>query len=107
MEELTFIRYKAIDTDDKIALESKQDMKERLGRSPDLADALMFRFVYELLENPSCETEIVGKAPVDNPYKKMVEEHDELMMAFEQREREEESLTPCALSRLPFTSTML
>ena len=106
IEELTFIRYKSIDTDDKIALESKQDMKERLGRSPDFADSLMFRFVYELLQNPSCDTVIAGRSPDDNPYKKMVDEHDELMMAFEQREREEKSLSPCALSNLPFTNTL-
>lgn len=105
-EELTFIRYKSIDTDDKIALESKQDMKERLGRSPDLADALMFRFVYELLQNPSLDSEIKGKSPEDNPYKRMVEEHDELVAAFEQKEAELASTVPTALSSLPFTSTI-
>ena len=42
-EELLFIKQKDVDWDRKIALESKQALKNNLGRSPDYADALSFR----------------------------------------------------------------
>jgi hypothetical protein len=35
-------------TDQKIKLESKEDMKRRLWRSPDIADSLMMRMYYEV-----------------------------------------------------------
>jgi hypothetical protein len=52
IEELGFIRFKEIDNDQKLQLESKVDMKDRLGRSPDLADAMMFRFLFEIIHMP-------------------------------------------------------
>jgi len=45
-EELLFIKQKDLDTDGKIQLESKKDMKAALGRSPDYADAMSFRMYY-------------------------------------------------------------
>jgi hypothetical protein len=41
-----FIKQKDLDTDGKIQLESKKDMKAALGRSPDYADAMSFRMYY-------------------------------------------------------------
>lgn len=35
-------------TDQRVMLESKDDMKARIGRSPDIADAIMMRMVFEL-----------------------------------------------------------
>lgn len=107
-EELGFVRYKQVDTDDKIALEAKQDLKERLGRSPDIADALMFRFYFELLTNPSLDNAIQQDSVSSNPYEDIMREHYE-------RKSLEAFMEDCeignrgktgALSSLPFTKTL-
>ena len=43
IEEALFIRQVDMDNDNKIKLESKKDLKEKLGRSPDYMDAISFR----------------------------------------------------------------
>lgn len=48
IEELEQIRKLPLADDGKIALEKKQDLKDRLGRSPDFADMLMMRMLFEL-----------------------------------------------------------
>jgi hypothetical protein len=48
IEELGQVKQKDIDKDGKIALIGKETMKENLGRSPDIADALMMRMFFEL-----------------------------------------------------------
>lgn len=47
-QELSNIQLKNEFTDQKIQLESKEDMKKRLWRSPDIADSLMMRMYYEV-----------------------------------------------------------
>ena len=47
-QELDNILVKNIWTDQKIQLESKDEMKLRIGRSPDYADALMMRMYFEI-----------------------------------------------------------
>jgi len=47
-QELSNIMLKNEYTDQKIQLESKEDMKKRLGRSPDIADSIMMRMYYEV-----------------------------------------------------------
>ena len=47
-EELDVIVEKDIDKDGKKKIISKDDVKDKLGRSPDFADALMFRMYFEL-----------------------------------------------------------
>lgn len=47
-QELSNIQLKHEFTDQKIQLESKEDMKKRLWRSPDIADSLMMRMYYEV-----------------------------------------------------------
>lgn len=42
--ELTAPKYKIIDSNGKILVESKDDIRARLGRSPDMADALLMAF---------------------------------------------------------------
>jgi hypothetical protein len=42
--ELTVPRYKIADSSGKILIEAKDDIRERLGRSPDIADALLLAF---------------------------------------------------------------
>lgn len=47
-QELSNIKLKNEFTDQKIQLESKEEMKKRIGRSPDIADSLMMRMYYEV-----------------------------------------------------------
>lgn len=48
MQELSNILLKNELSDTKIMLESKDDMKRRIGRSPDIADMVMMRMYYEI-----------------------------------------------------------
>lgn len=48
-QELSNIMLKNEWTDQKIQLESKEDMKRRLWRSPDIADSIMMRMYYEIV----------------------------------------------------------
>lgn len=48
VEELEQVKQKDIDKDGKIALIPKEKIKENIGRSPDIADALMMRMYLEL-----------------------------------------------------------
>ena len=48
IEELEQINRRPLDDDGKIAVERKVDVKERLKRSPDFADALMMRAYFEI-----------------------------------------------------------
>lgn len=48
IEELEQIRKRENDDDKKLKIESKEDLKLRLGRSPDFADMLMMRMKFEL-----------------------------------------------------------
>ena len=47
-QELLAIKLKDIDKDNKIAVQSKDDMKKILGKSPDLSDAMMMRMLPEI-----------------------------------------------------------
>jgi hypothetical protein len=42
--ELTMPRYEIVDSSGKIKIEKKDEVRERLGRSPDIADALLLAF---------------------------------------------------------------
>lgn len=56
MEELSNIREKDADRDTRIRLERKDILKNKIGRSPDYADALAMRMVYEVGDDrPSVE----------------------------------------------------
>lgn len=52
VEELEQLKAKDIDKDGKLALISKDVMKEVLGRSPDVADCLIMRMAYEYTPSP-------------------------------------------------------
>jgi hypothetical protein len=54
IEELEVIRSKEIITEGKLQVESKDIIKELIGRSPDIADALVMRMYFEL-EKPTKE----------------------------------------------------
>jgi hypothetical protein len=47
-QELLAVKLKDIDKDNKVAVQSKDEMKKILGKSPDLSDALMMRMYYEV-----------------------------------------------------------
>ena len=47
-QELLSVKLKDIDKDNKVAVQSKEEMKKVLGKSPDLSDALMMRMYWEL-----------------------------------------------------------
>jgi len=47
-QELLAVKLKDIDKDNKVAVQSKDEMKKVLGKSPDLSDALMMRMYFEV-----------------------------------------------------------
>jgi hypothetical protein len=47
-QELLAIRLKDIDRDNKVAVQSKEEMKKILGKSPDLSDALMMGIYFQI-----------------------------------------------------------
>jgi hypothetical protein len=47
-QELLAVKLKDVDKDNKVQVQSKDDMKKILGKSPDLSDALMMRMYFEL-----------------------------------------------------------
>lgn len=52
IEELELVRRDKVDKDSvKLSIEGKDKQKQRLGRSPDVADALMMRMYYEVKTN--------------------------------------------------------
>lgn len=59
-EELEQIKEKSIDVENKVAVISKEEIRESLGRSPDFADAMMMRMVVELLGTESNLSSLVG-----------------------------------------------
>ena len=46
--ELSWVKDRSIDTDDLLEVMRKKDIKEAIGRSPDLTDALMMRSIFDL-----------------------------------------------------------
>jgi hypothetical protein len=47
-QELLAVKLKDIDKDNKVQVQSKEEMKKILGNSPDLSDSLMMRMYYEI-----------------------------------------------------------
>jgi hypothetical protein len=47
-QELLAVKLKDIDKDNKVAVQSKDEMKKILGKSPDISDALMMRMYFEV-----------------------------------------------------------
>lgn len=66
IQELEQVRLKDSDTENKISILSKKEVKQRIGRSPDLADALMMRMYFEL--QPQGGTYFGGAIRVGKPY---------------------------------------
>ena len=50
-QELLTIKYRKLDQDTKVQITSKDEMKKLLGRSPDIADAMMMRMFFEIKNN--------------------------------------------------------
>jgi len=51
VKELEMVRREKIDSDGKLRVTNKEDLKKRFGMSPDFADAIMMRCFYELKKN--------------------------------------------------------
>lgn len=66
IQELEQVRLKDSDTENKITILSKKEIKQRIGRSPDLADALMMRVWWEL--KPQTHSIWGGAIRRDMPY---------------------------------------
>jgi hypothetical protein len=47
-QELLAVKLKDVDKDNKVSVQSKDEMKKVLGKSPDLSDALMMRMYFEI-----------------------------------------------------------
>ena len=71
IEELDIIVQIDLDKDSKTRIIAKEDIKNKLWRSPDFSDAMMFRFYYELLKDPETEWTYTHIKPNDNPYDKV------------------------------------
>ncbi len=52
IEELEQVKAKNADRDGKLQIVSKDEVKERIGRSPDFSDMIMMRFAFDLLPTP-------------------------------------------------------
>lgn len=63
IEELDVIVEVDLDKDNKRKIISKEDIKNKIWRSPDLADAMMMRFYFELLKAPITEWEYKYVSP--------------------------------------------
>jgi hypothetical protein len=64
-EELENIFISGIDTDGKVKIEDKKDLKRRINRSPDFADAIMFRMIYLVQETEANSEIITGTYEID------------------------------------------
>jgi phage terminase large subunit len=47
-QELLSVKLKDVDKDNKVAVQSKEEMKKTLGKSPDISDSLMMRMYFEI-----------------------------------------------------------
>ena len=64
-EELENIFISGIDTDGKVKIEDKKDLKRRINRSPDFADAIMFRMIYLVQETEQDSDIVTGTFEID------------------------------------------
>jgi hypothetical protein len=67
-QELLAIKLKNIDKDGKVSVQSKDEMKRLLGKSPDLSDALMMRIYFELKNLKSTGKYAIGFVGGNNYY---------------------------------------
>jgi hypothetical protein len=47
-QELLAVKLKDVDKDNKVAVQSKDDMKRILGKSPDISDAVMMGMYFQI-----------------------------------------------------------
>lgn len=64
-QELENIFITGIDTDWKVKIEDKKDLKRRINRSPDFADAIMFRMIFLVQEIEQDSEIITGTFEID------------------------------------------
>jgi hypothetical protein len=64
-EELENVFICGIDTDWKVKIEDKKDLKRRINRSPDFADAIMFRMIFLVQETEASSDTFTGTYEID------------------------------------------
>ena len=64
-EELENIFITGIDVDWKVKIEDKKELKRRINRSPDFADAIMFRMIFLVQETEENENSFTGTYEID------------------------------------------
>jgi hypothetical protein len=64
-QELENIFIKGIETDWRVKIEDKKDLKRRINRSPDFADAIMFRMIFLVEQLEQDENSFTGTYEVD------------------------------------------
>jgi hypothetical protein len=87
IEELDVIVEIDLDKEDKRKIISKEDIKNKLWRSPDFSDAMMMRFYFELLKAPLIEWEYT----YISPFIQQLEDdifNDEVIMDFNEEDLE-------------------
>jgi len=65
-EDLLQIRQKDVENDGKLKIVPKEEVREALGRSPDLGDTFLMRMYFELLRDAAGQT--------NQPYERSVRE---------------------------------
>ena len=66
IEELSaLLKHKDVDSDDKLQIKPKDEVKQAIGRSPDIGDSLIFRMWFELEKdiNPFANTDVEPSIP--------------------------------------------
>lgn len=53
IQELEQVKQTEVDSDKKKAIISKDEVKETIGRSPDISDAIMMRMAFDILPPPA------------------------------------------------------
>ena len=78
IEELDVVVEVDMDKDGKVKLIKKEDVKMKLWRSPDYADALMMRMFYEVVKRRGNIEEIVDEEKEEMSIEEFLEEDDEV-----------------------------
>ena len=90
IEELDVVVQVDLDKDAKTKIISKEDVKNKLGRSPDYSDAMMFRMFFELLKDPETGWVYTHIKPKDNPYESIdIDAWERMLRDEEPREQED------------------
>ena len=63
VEEISQLKRKNLDREGKIFLVSKEEIKEKIGRSPDFLDAILMRFYFEIARSEMPQIFVIWHFP--------------------------------------------